>query len=106
MLDSVIIVGVVIIITTILSMSFASLQTDKGALYLKLIMLFATGALNIVNGLVFSGDAITEAVITGYLKDGLVLGAAASGIYSMGEDAISAKVKMYISKNKKEEDLK
>jgi|GEM_PF-3594099 hypothetical protein len=102
MLDSVIIVGVVIIITTILSMSLSSLQTDKGTLYLKLIMLFATGALNIVNGAVFSGDVLTGAVITGYLKDGLVLGAAASGIYSMGENAISAKAEMVIAKFKRE----
>lgn len=86
MLDSVIVIGVVALLIAILKASVPYFQTDVGQMWLKLLMFFAAGTFNIVNGIGFSGDAITLSAVLGYFKDGLILGAAASGIYGMGKD--------------------
>ena len=70
----------------ILKLSFPFFETEKGLLYISLLMFASTGLLNIVNGVAFSGEAITSSAVLGYFKDGLILGAAASGIYGMGKE--------------------
>lgn len=86
MLDSVIVIGVVALLIAILKASVPYFQTEVGQMWLKLLMFFAAGAFNIVNGVCFSGTAVTLGAVLGYFKDGLILGAAASGIYGMGKD--------------------
>jgi hypothetical protein len=86
MLDSVIVIGVVALLIAILKASVPYFQTEVGQMWLKLLMFFAAGAFNIINGIGFSGDAVTLGAVLGYFKDGLILGAAASGIYGMGKD--------------------
>lgn len=86
MLDSVIVVGVVALLIAILQKSVAFFETEVGAMWLKLLMFLLAGLFNIANGIGFSGDAVTFQAIMGYFKDGLILGAAASGIYGMGKD--------------------
>jgi hypothetical protein len=86
MLDSVIVVGVVALLIAILQKSVAYFETEVGQMWLKLLMLLLAGLFNVANGLGFSGDAISVQVIMGYFKDGLILGAAASGIYGMGKE--------------------
>jgi len=86
MLDSVIVIGVVALLIAILKASVPYFQTEVGQMWLKLLMFFAAGTFNIVNGVCFSGDAVTIGAVLGYFKDGLILGAAASGIYGMGKD--------------------
>lgn len=86
MLDSVIVIGVVALLIAILKASVPYFQTEVGQMWLKLLMFFAAGAFNIINGIGFSGDAVTLSAVLGYFKDGLILGAAASGIYGMGKD--------------------
>lgn len=86
MLDSVIVIGVVALLIAILKASVPYFQTEVGQMWLKLLMFFSAGAFNIVNGVCFSGNTPTISAVLGYFKDGLILGAAASGIYGMGKD--------------------
>jgi len=91
MIDSIIIIGIIATITAILKLSFSYFQTEVGLLYISLIMLFLTGALNIVNGIMFDDYTdLTKALVAGYFKNGIIWGASASGIASMGENIASA----------------
>lgn len=94
MLDSVIVVGVVALLIAIMRASIAGFQTEVGQMWLKLLMFAMAGALNVLNGVAFSGDAFTVAGMLGYFKDGLILGAAASGIYGMGKDLTDSTAKL------------
>ncbi|MPM19525.1 hypothetical protein SDC9_65951 [bioreactor metagenome] len=90
MIDSVIVIGVVIVVMGILKKSVPFFETETGLLYINLIMFIGTGLLNIINGLLFSGGIPVLSAVMGYFKDGLVLGAAASGIYGIGKDATAS----------------
>lgn len=81
MLDSYIIVGLTMVIVGIIK-SYDLFKTVKGKLYIPLIVFGVAGILNVTNALVFGGDLLES------LKDGLMLGAAAGGIYSMGKKAM------------------
>ena len=90
MIDSVIIIGVIVVVMKILKLTFPFFETEKGLLYISLLMFLTTGLLNIVNGIAFGGDTLTVTVSLGYFKDGLILGAAASGIYGMGKEVTTS----------------
>ncbi len=90
MIDSVIVIGVVIVLMGILKKSVPFFETETGLLYINLIMFVGTGLLNIINGVLFSGELPVLRAVMGYFKDGLVLGAAASGIYGMGKNATAS----------------
>ena len=92
MIDSVIIIGVIVVAMKILKLSFPFFETEKGLLYISIIMFVATGLLNIVNGVAFGDETFTTAAALGYFKEGLILGAAASGIYGMGKE-VTASIK-------------
>jgi hypothetical protein len=81
MLDSYLIVGLTMIIVSIIK-TWKPLKTVPGKLYIPLFVFGVAGALNVANALVFGGDLLSA------LKDGLMLGAAAGGIYSMGKKAM------------------
>lgn len=90
MLDSVIVIGIVAVLIAILKASFPYFQSNVGALWLSLIMFFMAGGFNILNGIGFSGTTATLSAIMTWFKDGLILGAAASGIYGMGKELTSS----------------
>jgi hypothetical protein len=83
MLDSFIIVGLTIVIVNIIK-TVKVFEGTTCKLTIPLIVFFVACVLNVVNALVFGGDLLSA------LKDGLVLGAAAGGIYSMGKAAIDS----------------
>lgn len=85
MLDSVIIIGLVIAIVQILKGTFTFFGTNLGSKYIPLIVLFMAGLFNVLNGVLFGGDPNTSTFILGYLREGLIIGAISSGIYSMGK---------------------
>jgi len=79
MLDSYIIIGLVIALVAILK-TFKAFKTVQGKLTIPLIVFGIAGIVNVANVLVFGGTTILEA-----LKTGFDMGAAAGGIYSMGQ---------------------
>jgi hypothetical protein len=101
MLDSIIVVGVVALLIAILGKSVPAFQSEVGQMWLKLLMFFLTGLFNAGNGIVFAGDTVTFAVTMGYFKDGLILGAAASGIYGMGKEAVSTVSRWRLARHKR-----
>jgi len=66
MIDSVIVIGVVIVVMGILKKSAPFFGTEMGLLYIDLIMFIGTGLLNIVNGVLFSGDVLALSAVMGY----------------------------------------
>jgi hypothetical protein len=85
MLDSFIVVGLTIVIVNIIKTA-PCFGTARGKLVIPLLVFFVAGLLNVVNAVVFSGEMLVA------LRDGLVLGAAASGIYSMGKKKLEPKI--------------
>lgn len=90
MVDSTIILGIVALLILIMQASIEYFKTSVGAMWLKLIMFFMAGIFNAVNCMVFGGDGFAWAAVLSSFKDGLVLGAAASGIYGMGKDVANS----------------
>jgi hypothetical protein len=84
MLDSFIIVGLTIVMVNIIKTA-KCFKTSTGKLFIPLLVFFVAGLLNVVNAIVFSGELLNA------LRDGLVLGAASSGIHSMGKKKLEPK---------------
>ena len=89
MLDSYIIIGVTIAMVAIVK-TYKPFKTARGKLYIPLIVFAIAGLVNVINALVFGGEAYKDA-----LSQGLNLGAVAGGLYAMGQT--------YLSKDKKPE---
>jgi hypothetical protein len=90
MIESIIIVG--------FSMSFIEIfkyipafKTKIGKLLLPILSCFICGGLNVLNALIFGNSDISLIVA---LKDGIIIGALASGLYATG--------KKYLNKEKTE----
>ncbi len=81
MLDSFIIVGLTMILVSVIK-TFKALRTTRGKLCVPLLVFAVAGGLNVLNAIVFGGELLQA------LNGGLVLGAAAGGIYSMGKAAM------------------
>jgi hypothetical protein len=91
MLSTTLILGLVIIITQVFKEAFKKFFATKMGSYILMIMIFAfAGGFEVINGILFSGDAITRLTIVGWLKEGFLLGASAGGIYSMGKSTLLA----------------
>ena len=86
MLESYIIIGLVIAIVEILK-TLEPLKTERGKLFIPILVFLVAGVINVLNAFIFGGLALLIA-----LKDGLTLGAVAGGLYSMGQT--------YLNKNK------
>lgn len=103
MLDSIIVVGVVALILKIVQEAVPAFQSTIGQLVSKLALFMAIGLVNILNGWAFGTEAFTTAVALGYFRDGLILGAAASGIYDLGKTIttnVNQAVKTYRAKHR------
>lgn len=79
MLESYIIIGLTIAIVEIFK-TFEALKTKRGKLFIPIIVFALAGAFNVANAYVFGGMTLLIA-----LNQGLVLGAVAGGLYSMGQ---------------------
>jgi len=90
MLSDAILVGFTMLLCAILEASVSFFKTDTGLLWIKVIVFFAVGGFSVLNGVLFGTVTLTKAIIMGYLSTGLTLGAIASGIYSIGDAAITA----------------
>jgi len=82
MLDSFIVIGLVMVIVDFLK-TFWPFTTKRGKLLISLLVFAVAGTLNVINAAVFGGAILSA------LKEGFVIGAVASGIYSMGKAAMS-----------------
>lgn len=83
MLDSTIIIGTVISIIGILK-TFKVMQGDRGKLFIPILVCILAAGLNVLNAFVFQGEALRQA-----FKDGLNLGLASGGSYSMLQPYVS-----------------
>lgn len=81
MLDNFIIVGLTMVIVNVIK-TYKPFKTQRGKLIIPLLVFLVAAALNVINALLFGGE-LQQA-----FKDGLVLGASAGGIYSMGKKQI------------------
>lgn len=81
MLDSYIIIGLVMILVGVFK-TLPPFTTKRGKLLVPLLVFGIAGILNVINALTFGGPLLQS------LRDGLILGAAAGGIYSMGKAAM------------------
>lgn len=80
MLNDIIVIGVVMSIVELIK-HFARLdKKDYGHIVVPLLVFIIAGASNVINAQIFGDMALVEA-----LKEGLILGASAGGIYGMGK---------------------
>lgn len=67
-------------IVELVKKSFRLDKKDNGNLITPILVFFFAGAVNVLNAQIFGGMTSIEA-----LKEGLILGASAGGVYSMGK---------------------
>ena len=79
MLESYIVIGLTIAIVEIIK-TYKPIKTKRGKLLVPIIVFALAGAFNVANAYVFGGMTLLIA-----LNQGLVLGAVAGGLYSMGQ---------------------
>jgi hypothetical protein len=103
MLSDAILVGFTMLLCAILEASVSFFKTDTGLLWIKVIVFFVVGGFSVLNGVLFGTDVLTKTIIMGYLSTGLTLGAIASGIYSIGDAAITANKTTSVKRKLKKE---
>jgi hypothetical protein len=79
MLEAVIVIGFTMTIVEIIKV-FEIFKTKVGKLTLPLISCLLCGGLNVINAMLFSNVELILA-----LKEGIILGALASGLYATGK---------------------
>lgn len=79
MLESIIIVGIAMTIVEIIK-NIPLFNTNSGKLSLPIISCLICGGLNVLNARLFGNEVMTIA-----LKDGIMMGALASGLYATGK---------------------
>lgn len=92
MLESYIVIGLVIAVVEMIKLH-PKMKTELGGLFIPILVFTMAGAFNVLNAFIFGEIALIEA-----LKDGLVLGAVAGGLYSMG--------KAYMDKSERNTEVK
>jgi len=83
MLESIIVVGFTMAIIEILK-TIPAFKTKVGKLTLPLICCLICGGLNVINTMLFGSVALIIA-----LREGIILGALASGLYATGKKYLS-----------------
>lgn len=86
-MDNYIVIGLVIATIEIIK-TFPIMKTQRGKLFVPILVFIAAGLFNTANGVLFNN---ANAMIA--LKEGLYLGAISGGLYSMGQT--------YLDKSKK-----
>lgn len=81
MLDSFVIVGLTMVIVNVIK-TYKPFKTQRGRLIVPLLVFIVAAILNVINALLFGGELLEA------FRDGLVFGASAGGIYSMGKKQI------------------
>lgn len=100
MLDSIIVVGLVALIITILQETIEYFKSTVGKMVLQIVMFILVGMFNVANGAVFNEAVLTWSAGVGYFRDGLILGAAASGIYGIGKSIVNTTTEYRAKKRK------
>lgn len=84
MLSEIIIIGLVMTVTEIVKEISHFDDKDYKAFIYPLLVFFLGGFFNVLNAQIFGGMELIQA-----LQEGLILGASAGGIYSLGKEFIS-----------------